>query len=110
MVEVTAPLDRVFHALADPSRRAMLAALETGERSVGELAAPLDMSFAGASKHVQVLEKAGLVARTVRGRTHAIRLEPEPLRRASEWLRQYEKFWSGRLDALEAALREEDET
>ena len=100
-------LDAVFQALADPTRRAMLRQLADGERSVGELAAPHRMSFAGASKHVKALERAGLVHRTVRGRTHVCRLSPEPLADANEWLRFYRRFWSERLGALEQMLRDE---
>jgi DNA-binding transcriptional ArsR family regulator len=102
------PLDAVFHALADPTRRRMLADLAAGERSVGELAAPSAMTFAGASKHVKVLERAGLVRRRVEGRTHKCRLAPEPLGEAQAWLRRYERSWSERLDALERELRAAD--
>jgi DNA-binding transcriptional ArsR family regulator len=106
MVEQQAlPLDAVFHALADSTRRTMLRSLAARERSIGELAAPFRMSFAGASKHVRTLERAGLVRRTVRGRTHICRLNPERLARAFQWLRFYERFWSERLDALERELR-----
>lgn len=109
MVENQAPqLDFVFHALADPTRRAMLVALASREQTVGELARPFSMSLAAASKHVKVLERAGLVRRTVSGRTHTCRLDPVPLRTADEWLRFYERFWTDRLDALEAALKAED--
>ena len=66
------------------------------------------MSFAGASKHVKVLEEAGLIRREVRGRTHICHLEPGPLASADQWLRHYERFWTGRLDALERLLREDD--
>lgn len=105
MVEHTSErLDAVFHALADPTRRAMLRSLAEQERSIGGLAAPFRMSFAGASKHVKALERAGLVRRTVRGRTHICRLEPAPLAAVGDWLRFYEHFWSGRLDALEREL------
>lgn len=97
-------LDTIFHALADPTRRAILARLSQGERRIGELAAPFAMSFEAASKHVRVLERAGLVRRTVSGRTHICRLEPSPLSAADTWLKQYERFWSDRLDALERAL------
>ncbi|WP_119462748.1 metalloregulator ArsR/SmtB family transcription factor [Rhodospirillaceae bacterium SYSU D60014] len=97
-------LDAVFHALADPTRRAMLRSLAAGERSIGELAAPFRMSFAGASKHVKALERAGLVRRTVKGRTHVCRLDPAPLASADEWLGFYERFWSERLDLLEREL------
>lgn len=98
------PLDAVFHALADPTRREMLRSLSLEEQSIGELAAPFRMSFAGASKHVKVLERAGLVRRTVRGRTHLCRLDPAPLAAAHGWLRFYERFWTERLDALEREL------
>ncbi|MBL0693981.1 helix-turn-helix transcriptional regulator [Comamonas sp. JC664] len=98
-------LDAVFHALSDPTRREMLRSLSSGARSIGELAAPFSMSFAGASKHVKALERAGLVQRTVEGRTHRCTLAPEPLANALDWLRFYERFWNDRLDALEQALR-----
>lgn len=93
-----------FHALADPTRRGMLASLALGEKSIGDLAEPLRMSFAGASKHVKVLEDAGLVARRKIGRTHLIKLEAKPLEEAERWLRQWEKFWNLRLDRLEALI------
>ena len=100
----TARLDATFHALADPTRRGMLASLALGEKSIGELAEPYKMSFAGASKHVKVLEDAGLIARRKAGRTHLISIEAKPLEEAERWLRQWEKFWSSRLDRLEALL------
>lgn len=101
-------LDAVFHALADPTRRAMLASLSAGERRIGELAAPFAMSLEAASKHVRTLERAGLVQRTISGRNHICRLVPAPLAAAETWIRQYEHFWSGRLDALEQALLRPD--
>jgi DNA-binding transcriptional ArsR family regulator len=101
-------LDAVFHALSDPTRRQMLRALADGERTVGELAAPFRMSLAGAAKHVKTLERSGLLRRTVQGRTHICRLEPAPLASANGWFRYYTRFWEQSLDALEAALREED--
>lgn len=101
-------LDDVFGALSDRTRRDMLRSLAAGERSVGELAAPFDMTLAAASKHIKVLEQAGLVRRTVQGRTHLCRLEAQPLHTGLEWLRYYEQFWNQRLDALDAALRNED--
>ena len=105
MVEQNAAtLDRVFHALADPTRRAMLRRLAGGGHSVGELAAPFDMSFAAAAKHVKVLEGAGLLSRTIEGRTHRCRLEARALADADRWLAYYQRFWTGRLDALESAL------
>lgn len=101
MVEDGRTLDAVFHALAHDARRDILGRLAVGELSVGELAAPLSMSLAAASKHVQVLEHAGLVRRTVTGRRHVCRLRAEPLSSALSWLRFYERFWDERLDALE---------
>lgn len=100
----TARLDATFHALADPTRRGMLASLALGEKSIGALAEPYRMSFAGASKHVKVLEEAGLIARRKEGRTHIISVEAKPLEEAERWLRQWEKFWSSKLDRLEALL------
>jgi DNA-binding transcriptional ArsR family regulator len=94
-----------FHALSDPTRRGMLASLALGEKSIGELAEPLRMSFAGASKHVKVLEDAGLIARRRVGRTHLISIEAKPLEEAERWLRQWEKFWTARLDRLEALVK-----
>ncbi|WP_199030716.1 helix-turn-helix transcriptional regulator [Ralstonia sp. ASV6] len=100
-------LDAVFHAMADPTRRAMLHSLAEQPRTVGDLAAPFDISLAAASKHIKVLEKAGLVRRSVQGRTHVCSLDAMPMHAGMEWMRHYEQFWSGRLDALEAALRAE---
>jgi len=101
----TKQLDVVFRALSDPTRRSMLRLLAGRERSIGELAAPFQMSFAGASKHVRALEDAGLVTRTVTGRTHLCRLEPAPLAAIDEWLHFYEAFWTHRLDDLEHELK-----
>ena len=86
----------------------MLGHLAERELTIGELATPFRMSFAGASKHVRVLEGAGLVKRRVRGRTHLCRLDAARLAEANAWLRRYEHFWSAGLDALEALLLEED--
>ena len=97
-------LDTTFQALADPTRRGMLATLALGEKSIGELAGPFAMSFAGASKHVKVLENAGLLSRRKVGRTHLCRLNATPLAEAEGWLKQWEKFWTDRLDRLEAAI------
>ncbi|CAH1663400.1 MULTISPECIES: metalloregulator ArsR/SmtB family transcription factor [unclassified Chelatococcus] len=103
-----AMLDRVFHALADPTRRAMLRALSQQDQAIGALAEPFAMSFAAASKHIRVLEGAGLVTRRIQGRSHICRIAPEPLAMAEEWLRFYQRFWSDRLDGLEALLKAED--
>ena len=86
----------------------MLGHLAQRERTIGELATPFRMSFAGASKHVRVLEGAGLVKRRVRGRTHLCRLDAARLAEANAWLRRYQRFWNVKLDALEALLLEED--
>jgi DNA-binding transcriptional ArsR family regulator len=87
----------------------MLASLALGELSVGELAAPHAMSFAGAAKHVGVLERAGLVERRKAGRQQLCRLKADRLREADEWLRQWERFWLSTLDRLEAILLEDQE-
>lgn len=109
MVEFqTSHLDAVFHALSDPTRRAILHRLTAGEHSVSDLATPFQMSLAGASKHIKVLESAGLVRRRIEGRTHLCQLEAAKLAEAQQWLSTYEKFWTVRLDDLEAILREED--
>jgi DNA-binding transcriptional ArsR family regulator len=105
MVEVRGDVDSVFHALAHNARREMLGRLAVGDLTVGDLAAPLTMSLAAASKHVQVLERAGLVSRTVAGRRHVCHLEPGPLASAFAWLRFYERYWTERLDALDALFR-----
>ena len=102
-------LDMTFSALADPTRRGMLASLALGEKSIGELAEPFAMSFAGASKHVKVLEEAGLVARRKHGRTHVISIEARPLEEAERWLRQWERFWNSSLDRLQALVEAKQE-
>ena len=110
MVEYTdTQLDTLFHALGDTTRRRMLRHLSGGEQTVGQLADPFEISLAAASKHIKVLERAGLVRREVRGRTHFCYLEPEPLASADEWLGFYRHFWTNRLDDLERLLREEDD-
>jgi DNA-binding transcriptional ArsR family regulator len=98
------PLSAVFRALGDPTRREMLRLLSMGEQSVGELSEPFQMSLAAASKHVRVLEDAGLVRRTVQGRKHRCRLEPAGLAQAQRWLSHYQRFWGERFDALDALL------
>jgi DNA-binding transcriptional ArsR family regulator len=100
MVERTS-LDRLFHALAHDARRDMLDRLVAEDLTVGALAEPLEMSFAGASKHVKVLEQVGLIERKVEGREHRCRLCAAELEPASAWLQRYERYWMDRLDALE---------
>src|SRR5436309_10730368 len=100
-------LNRVYAPIPDPTRRAIVAVLAGGgELNVGSLAGRFPISFNGVSKHVKVLERAGLVRRRVRGREHWLRLRPEPLREATRWLEHYREFWDARLDALEALLLE----
>jgi DNA-binding transcriptional ArsR family regulator len=101
-------LDAVFHALGDATRRRMLRNLAGGARTVGQLASPFAISLAAASKHIKVLERAGLVRREIRGRTHLCRLDATALAAAHRWLRDYERFWTDRLDALDRLLRTEE--
>ena len=110
MVELQTPqMNTVFHALGDATRRHMLRELAGGERTVSQLAEPFAISLAAASKHIKVLENAGMIRREVKGRTHLCRLDPGPLASAHEWLSFYERFWSSRLDVLEQLLRAEDD-
>jgi DNA-binding transcriptional ArsR family regulator len=104
MVKQKIDMSSVFHAIAHDARRAMLGRLASGQLTVGELAEPLDMSLAAASKHILALEKAGLVRREVVGRRHICRLEARPLAAANEWLKFYERHWNERLDALEGLM------
>lgn len=96
-----AALDQVFAAVADPTRRAILAALSRHPATVTELARPFPVSLNAVSKHIKVLERAGLVRREVVGREHYCHFEAQPLRRASAWLTHYREFWDVRLEALE---------
>ena len=99
----------MYGAIADPTRRAILGMLAGGDVTVGTLADRFPISFNGVSKHVKVLEQAGLLRRRVSGREHWLRLRPAPLREASRWLEHYREFWDTRLDALEEFLvRPED--
>ena len=100
----SAALDSVFRALSDGTRRRMLRRLSSGPHSVGELAAPFRISLAAASKHIKVLERAGLVERRIQGRTHLCQLRAEAMAGAGQWLGYYQEFWAQRLDALQAAL------
>ena len=93
-------LDRAFAALADPTRRAILARLSEGEAQVTELAEPFGMSLPAVSKHLKVLEKARLIVRRVDGRVHRFHVNPEPLQQARSWIEQYQQFWSEQLEAL----------
>jgi DNA-binding transcriptional ArsR family regulator len=100
MVEDSVALDRVFGAVADPTRRALLARLAHGEASVTDLSQPHAMSLAAVSKHLHVLERAGLMVQRRHGRVRYCRLAPAPLRSADDWLSPYRRFWEVRMDAL----------
>lgn len=99
-------LDSLFSALADPTRRAIVASLSAGPKTVGELAEPFDLSFAAVSKHVQVLGQAGLIAKRRHGRSIECALQPERLRPLATWIGDYERFWNERLDELESVIRD----
>jgi DNA-binding transcriptional ArsR family regulator len=103
----TDALSTTFAALADPTRRAILARLTAGETSVTELAAPFDMSLPAVSKHLKVLENAGLIVRSREAQWRPCKLEATPMREASEWLERYAKFWSDSLDRLAAFVENE---
>jgi len=101
-------LDDTLIALADETRRRILRQLASGEARVTEVAAPFDISLNSVSKHIRLLERAGLVRRRVSGRDHFLSLDPKPFDELSEWMLRTREFWSARLDDLEAALRAED--
>lgn len=109
MVDNPQSLDKIFRALGDPTRLRMVEDLASGERTIGELAKPAEMTLAGASKHVGVLEEAGLLTREKRGRERVCRLQSDTLEAARAWTERYAKFWDERLDALGRALKEEDD-
>jgi DNA-binding transcriptional ArsR family regulator len=98
-------LDRAYAALADPTRRWLLETLRQGDARITDLAAPLPMTFAGVSRHIGVLESAGLVRREVRGREHWLSLQPDGLTMAQRWINEQTDFWSTRADALSVRLR-----
>lgn len=100
------PLSKTLAALADPTRRALLARLALGETTVTELAKPFDMSLPGVSKHLRVLERAGLIEQGRRAQWRPCRLDPEPLRDVAAWVEQYRKFWEESYDRLDEYLRE----
>lgn len=99
-------LDQTFAALADPTRRAILARLAEGDASVGELAAPFEISAPAISRHLKVLERAGLIARRKQAQWRQCRLRPQPLKQAADWVEQYRRFWEGQLDQLDRYLRD----
>ena len=99
-------LSATFAALADPTRRAILARLAAGEHSVTDLAEPFDMSLPAVSKHLRVLERAGLIARGRDAQRRPCRIEPEPIKEIAEWAERYRALWEGRLDRLDTYLRQ----
>lgn len=107
-MSVPRTLDRTLHALADPTRRAILQRLSSGEARVTEVAQPFSMSLNAVSKHIMVLERAKLVKRRKEGRDHYLSYLPGPMDEAAAWIEHTRNFWSSRLDALERLLRDED--
>src|ERR671918_1953635 len=102
----TDPLSVTFAALADPTRRAILARLAKGEATVSELAAPFEMSLPGISKHLKVLQRAGLIEQGRQAQWRPCRLKPEPLRDVSDWINQYRRYWEESFDRLDEYLHE----
>ena len=109
MVNNQQALDSIFAALSDATRRGILARLASGEASVTELAKPYDMSLPAVSKHLRVLESAGLVARSKDGRVHRCRLEAAPMKSAADWIAHYRQFWEAQLDSLQRYLENSTE-
>jgi DNA-binding transcriptional ArsR family regulator len=104
-----AHLNQLFSALADPTRRAILRRLAQGESNVSDLARPFRVTLPAISKHLRVLERAGLVERRIEGRVHRCRLQPRPLKDASDWLAEYRQYWERQFDALGAFLERSEE-
>lgn len=104
MVKYSSSIDRTFAALADPTRRRILATLAQGQTRVTDLARPHRMSLPAVSKHLRVLEHAGLLRRRRYGRVHQMELDARPLQKAAEWVEHYRKFWEGSLDRLASFL------
>ena len=100
------PLSYTFHALADPTRRAILASLTTGQKTVSELAETFDMTMPAITKHLKVLEKAKLIERSREAQYRPCRLRPEPLKDIDEWISEYRKFWEASFDRLEDYLQQ----
>ena len=109
MVYYSKNLDNTFSALSDPTRRAIMAKLAEGDLPIMELASPFDMSLPAVSKHIRVLERAGLLIRRKQGRVHYCRLNTKPLRDAAKWLAFYQQFWDAKLDSLANFLEENSE-
>lgn len=108
MLQTNQHLDRVFFALSDGTRRGILARLAQGSTTIGELAAPFDMSKPAISKHMKILENAGLIERTIIGRQHQCTLTTTGLKTAEDWLNFHREFWESRFDALSDLLQKEE--
>jgi len=106
---MTPTIDHVLAAVADPTRRAILDRLARGQARVTDVAEPFGMSLAAVSKHVQTLERAGLIRRTRQGREHFLTLDARPIRQVARWASRYERFWNERLDRLEAYFAQKGE-
>lgn len=106
MVTTSDHLSSTFAALADPTRRAILARLASGEATVTELAGPFEMSMPAVTKHLKVLERAGLITRSREAQWRPCRIEPKPLEEANEWIEQYREMWEQRFDRLDEYLKE----
>jgi DNA-binding transcriptional ArsR family regulator len=102
----TDQLNNTFAALADPTRRAILARLADGDSTVNELAEPFNMSLPAVTKHLKVLERAGLISRSRDAQRRPCKLEPQPLKEATDWISQYRQLWEGRLDRLDSWLKD----
>jgi len=105
MQQASSNLDQVFFALSDGTRRAILSRLTEGSTTIGELAKPFEMSSPAISKHMKILENAGLIKRRIKGRQHHCTLATDALKTAEDWINFHRKFWEGRLDALDDLLR-----
>ena len=105
MQQTNSNLDQVFFALSDGTRRAILSRLTEGSTTIGELAEPFEMTSPAISRHMKILENAGLIKRRIRGRQHHCTLATDALRTAEDWINFHRKFWEGRLDALDDLLR-----
>ncbi len=103
-------MDKIFSALSDPTRRTILDQLRKGQASITQIAEPFDMSLPAISKHLKVLQKAGLITNIKEGRTHYLHLNPQPLKAALEWLEFYQHLWESQLDSLAAFLEDPDQT
>ncbi|UGA56619.1 ArsR/SmtB family transcription factor [Vibrio sp. VB16] len=103
-------LSQVFSALSDPTRREMLIRLGQNEMSIADLSMPFNITKSAITKHVKVLENAGLLKRTIDGRVHHCRFDPEPLKQASDWMKFYERFWNSKFNALDVFLAKEEQS